>query len=149
MKLPTRLLVIFLLALLGVASLATAQPVALTILHSNDTHGHLLPFSYPDSAASGTELQGLRVYQRHTPAVSGIKYRVQSRELVDVSIGGLPLDDNRTYTGVTNSYFAGYALKGLSVQDTGKPRIDTLIAYIRQKGTIRPAYDGRRIVTDR
>jgi hypothetical protein len=62
-KLPPRLLVIFLIALLGAASLATAQPVALTILHSNDTHGHLLPFSYPDSAASGTGLQGLRVYK--------------------------------------------------------------------------------------
>jgi hypothetical protein len=24
-----------------------------------------------------------------------------------------------------------------------------LIAYVRQKGTIRPAYDGRRVVTDR
>ena len=28
-----------------------------------DTHGHLLPFSYPDSAASGRELQGLRTYK--------------------------------------------------------------------------------------
>jgi len=97
--------------------------------------------------ATGRDIR--QMLQRHTPAVSGIKYRVQNRELVDVSIGGQPLDDNRTYTGVTNSYFAGYALKGLSLQDTGKPRIDTLIAYIRQKGTIRPAYDGRRIVTDR
>jgi hypothetical protein len=56
---------------------------------------------------------------------------------------------NRTCTGVTNSYFAGFAVKGLSVQDTGKPRIDMLIVYIRQKGTTRPAYDGRRVVTAR
>ena len=63
MKLPARLLVMFVIGLLGVASLATAQPVALTILHSNDTHGHILPFSYPDSAGSGPELQGLRVYR--------------------------------------------------------------------------------------
>jgi 5'-nucleotidase len=62
MKLPARLLVMFVIGLLAVASLATAQPVALTILHSNDTHGHILPFSYPDSA-SGPDLQGLRVYK--------------------------------------------------------------------------------------
>ena len=28
---------------------ATAQDVRLTILHTNDTHGHLLPYSYPDT----------------------------------------------------------------------------------------------------
>ena len=50
--------------LLGVPA-AFAQPVSLTILHTNDTHGHLLPFSYPDAAASGRELQGLRDRQGH------------------------------------------------------------------------------------
>jgi hypothetical protein len=53
------------------------------------------------------------------------------------------------YRGVTNSYFAGVALKGLTtLQDTGKARLDVLIGYIRQKGTVRPAYDGRRIVSN-
>lgn len=87
-----------------------------------------------------------QVLERHAPAVSGIKYRLQDRKLVDVTIGGQPLDDDKTYTGVTNSYFAGSALKGIPTEDTGKPRLDTLIAYIRQKGTVRPAYDGRRVV---
>ena len=65
----------------------------------------------------------------------------------EVSINGQPLDDARTYSGVTNSYFAGVALKGnTTVQDTGKARLDVLISYIRQKGTVRPAYDGRRVV---
>jgi 2',3'-cyclic-nucleotide 2'-phosphodiesterase (5'-nucleotidase family) len=95
--------------------------------------------------ATGKEIR--QILQRYSPAVSGIRYRVENKELVDVSIGGQPLDDARSYSGVTNSYFAGSALKGNpTVQDTGKARLDVLIAYIRQKGTVRPAYDGRRIV---
>jgi len=97
--------------------------------------------------ATGRDIR--QMLERYTPAVSGIKYRVQNRQLADVTIGGQPLVDDRTYSGVTNSYFAGYALKGLGAQDTGKPRLDTLIAYIRRKGTIQPAYDGRRVVTAR
>jgi 2',3'-cyclic-nucleotide 2'-phosphodiesterase (5'-nucleotidase family) len=94
--------------------------------------------------ATGRELRQL--LERHAPAVSGIRYRLQNRTLAEVTIGGRPLEDDRTYTGVTNSYFASVALKGITVQDTGKPRVDTLIEYVRQKGTITPAYDSRRIV---
>jgi 5'-nucleotidase/UDP-sugar diphosphatase len=94
--------------------------------------------------ATGREIRQL--LERHSPAVSGLKYQVQNRKLVEVTIGGQPLDDGKTYSGVTNSYFAGSALKGLATKDTGKPRLDVLIAYIRQKGTISPAYDGRRVV---
>jgi len=95
--------------------------------------------------ATGKEIR--QILQRYAPAVSGIRYRLQNRELVEVTVGGQPLDDSRIYNGVTNSYFAGVALKGATaVQDTGRPRLDVLISYIREKGTIRPAYDGRRIV---
>jgi 2',3'-cyclic-nucleotide 2'-phosphodiesterase (5'-nucleotidase family) len=98
--------------------------------------------------ATGKEIRQL--LQRYSPAVSGIRYRLQNRELSEVTIGGSPLDDAKTYAGVTNSYFAGFALKGFATADTKKPRLDILIDYIRAKGTIRPAYDGRRIVvTDR
>jgi hypothetical protein len=68
---------------------------------------------------------------------------------VDATVAGAPLDDSRTYMGVTNSYFAGYAIKGATeISDTKKPRLDMLIQYIRDKGTIRPAYDGRRVVVN-
>lgn len=83
---------------------------------------------------------------RFTPSVSGLKYRVQTKTLIEATIGGQPIDDDRVYSGVTNSYFAGYALKGMKTEDTGKPRLDTLVAYIKAKKAIRPAYDGRRIV---
>jgi len=94
--------------------------------------------------ASGRQIR--QILQRYTPAVSGIRYRVQGRQLMEATVGGEPLDDNRTYSGVTNSYFAGYALRGIETQDTGKPRIDALISYIRGKGSIQPALDGRRVV---
>src|SRR5512136_534198 len=38
-----------------------AQPISLTILHTNDTHGHLLPFSYPAIAPAGSELARLKI----------------------------------------------------------------------------------------
>jgi hypothetical protein len=78
--------------------------------------------------------------------VSGIRYRLEQGKLVEVTIGGQPLDDNKTYSGATNSYFAGTALKGTATRDTGRVRVETLVEYIRKKGTIRPSYDGRRIV---
>jgi len=94
--------------------------------------------------ATGREIR--QILERHSPAVSGLKYRVQDRKLVEATIAGQPLDDTKTYSGVTNSYFAGTALKGMAMKDTGRPRLETLIAYIRKKGTIAPAYDGRRVV---
>lgn len=95
--------------------------------------------------ATGREIRQL--LQRYSPAVSGIRYRLENRKLVEATIAGRPIDDARTYSGVTNSYFAGFALKGMAgVHDTGKPRLDVLIGYIREKGTVQPAYDGRRVV---
>ena len=106
------------------------------------------PFNNTVVTFTATGKQIRDILQRHSPAVSGIRYRLENKELLDVTIGGQPLDDARVYTGVTNSYFAGVALKGLTtLQDTGKARLDVLVNYIRQKGTVRPAYDGRRIVS--
>jgi hypothetical protein len=30
--------------------------------------------------------------------------------------------------------------------DTKKPRLDVIIEHVRKKGTIRPSYDGRRVI---
>ncbi|RPJ73501.1 MAG: hypothetical protein EHM24_07845, partial [Acidobacteria bacterium] len=59
MRNPLRLLVALCLVTSAAAAPAFGQQPALTILHSNDTHGHLLPFSYPDAAAAGGDAQGL------------------------------------------------------------------------------------------
>ncbi len=37
-----------------------AQQVSLTILHTNDTHGHLLPFSYPSVVSPASELAAIK-----------------------------------------------------------------------------------------
>jgi 5'-nucleotidase/UDP-sugar diphosphatase len=69
------------------APVGAAQPVSLTILHTNDTHGHLLPFSYPDSAASGRELHGLRTYKdlggiaRRATLVKRLRQRLEARQV--------------------------------------------------------------------
>ena len=47
------------LVLLAGSGLCTPQKTYLTILHTNDTHGHLLPFSYPTNVPPGSELSGL------------------------------------------------------------------------------------------
>jgi 5'-nucleotidase len=52
-----------LLLVCGMPVLAAAGQVALTILHTNDTHGHLRPFSYPALAPAGSEIAALRVRQ--------------------------------------------------------------------------------------
>ena len=50
----------FFLAILFFAASLPAQQVSLTILHTNDTHGHLLPFSYPADAPAGSQLAELK-----------------------------------------------------------------------------------------
>ncbi len=84
--------------------------------------------------------------RRTRPYVSGLRYRLENGEITELSIAGRPVNDDRVYTGATNTYFADYALKGIEVTNTGKLRRDVLIDYIRSKGTVKPSYDGRRVV---
>ena len=92
----------------------------------------------------GSRLRGI-LQSRH-PAVSGIKYRIENNAVTLATVGGKPLDDDKTYSGVTNSYFARIILKGIKTTDTGRQRLDVLTGYIRQKGTVSPVYDSRRII---
>jgi 2',3'-cyclic-nucleotide 2'-phosphodiesterase (5'-nucleotidase family) len=93
---------------------------------------------------SGRDLKA--VLLKHRPAVSGIRYRIEGGQLIEASVGGQPVDDTRIYSGATNSYFAGFALGGTEIQKTGRPRVEVLADYIRKRGTVTPAYDGRRVV---
>jgi 5'-nucleotidase len=92
----------------------------------------------------GSRLRG--ILQSQHPAVSGIKYRIEKGRIITATIGGKPVDDNKTYSGVTNSYFARIILKNMKITDTGRQRLDVLTEYIRQKGTISPFYDSRRVI---
>ena len=97
--------------------------------------------------ATGAQIKD--ILTRHAPYVSGIRYTLVDGTLKDATIGGQPIAEARVYTGATNSYFAGFALKGLAQEATGRTRIDVVTAYLRDKGTVTPAYDGRRVVIGR
>jgi 2',3'-cyclic-nucleotide 2'-phosphodiesterase (5'-nucleotidase family) len=93
---------------------------------------------------SGAKLKEILLKNR--PAVSGIRYRIENDKLVEATIGGKPIKDGRQYRGATNSYFSGYALKGVAIKDSGRQRLDVVTDYIRKKGTVKPFYDGRRVI---
>ncbi len=95
---------------------------------------------------SGAELR--RVLAKYQPAVSGIRYRVQGDEVVEATVNGKPLRDDKKYRGAGNSYFAGYALKGIEVKDSGRSRLSTIEEYLRRQKKVRPSYDGRRRIVD-
>jgi 5'-nucleotidase / UDP-sugar diphosphatase len=86
------------------------------------------------------------ILAKHAPVVSGIRYRLENGVVTEATIGGQPIDDGRVYSGAANSYFAGFALDGVELDKTKQLRVEVLINYIRAKGTVRPSYDGRRIV---
>src|SRR5512137_2092924 len=48
------------LLFLFLAAPSWAQQVSLTILHTNDTHVHLLPFNYPSVASEGSDIAALK-----------------------------------------------------------------------------------------
>jgi 2',3'-cyclic-nucleotide 2'-phosphodiesterase (5'-nucleotidase family) len=97
--------------------------------------------------ATGAQIRELLI--RYAPHVSGVRYRLVDGKLEDATIGGVPIEDGRTYACATNSYFAGFALKGIAPQATGRTRLDVVTAYLREKGSVTPAYDGRRVVIGR
>ena len=119
------------------------------LLKGKITRGDLValdPFANTVVIFQITGRQLRKILARYAPAVSGVRYRLENGELIEVLVNREPLQDSRRYTGATNSYFAGRAFKGARFQDTGKQRLEVLINYIRQKGTIRPVYDKRRVV---
>ena len=95
---------------------------------------------------TGRDLKRLLAEQR--PTVSGIRYRVENRRLIEATINGQPIEDDKVYKGTTNSYFADRYLKPLGVPyaDTGKKLLDVVADYIRRQRKVSPVYDGRRVV---
>jgi len=122
------------------------------LLRGPITRGDLVtldPFANTVVTFTMTGRDILAFLKRYSPSVSGLRYRLQDGELAEATIGGKPVVEDQTYRGVTNSFLSGSRLKGLKVQDTGRVRLDVLIEYIRKKGTVRPAYDGRRVIVGR
>lgn len=107
-----------------------------------------LPFGNTMVKFRVTGAQLRELLRRTRPAVSGIRYRYQGGRLLEVTINGQPMQDERQYLLSTNSYFAQRYLQpmGIAYEDTGRKRLDLVSEYILKHKHIRPAYDGRRIV---
>lgn len=93
---------------------------------------------------TGRQLKDLLA--RYAPYPSGLRYRLNDRQVVEATIGGVPIEDDKVYSGATNSYFAGSALRNIAQENTGRSRLDVLTSYVKSKGTVTPVYDGRRVV---
>lgn len=98
----------------------------------------LFPFGNSTLTFQATGAQ-LRKILLQGPAVSGIKYRIQGGKLVSAEVGGQPIDDAKTYKGVTHAFFASYAL-GADIMTTDvKVRTrDLIVNYIKSKKKITP-----------
>ena len=107
---------------------------------------NLDPFDNTIVTFKATGRQIREILMKMRPAVSGLRYRLENGQLTEFTIGGQPVSDDRVYTGATNSYLAERALKGIESVNTGRIRREVIIEYIRKKGTIKPVYDGRRVV---
>jgi 2',3'-cyclic-nucleotide 2'-phosphodiesterase (5'-nucleotidase family) len=124
----------------GVRAPLVAGPITVGDLVTLD------PFNNTVILFEATGAQIRQLLARNAPYPSGIRYRLIDGVVAEATIGGQPLQDDKIYKGATNSYYAGVALKGFTVKDTGRTRLDVVTDYIRRKGTVTPAYDGRRVV---
>ncbi|MBM3492748.1 MAG: bifunctional metallophosphatase/5'-nucleotidase [Armatimonadetes bacterium] len=115
------------------------------------TYGDLVtvdPFGNTIVTMRMTGAQLLKILAERKPAVSGVRYHVRGSRIVSALVAGQPVDAAKTYSIVTNSFFARDPLfaEATERKDTGTARLDVLTEYIRAAGTVKPAYDRRRIV---
>lgn len=120
------------------------------LVKGNITYGDMVtldPFGNTVVTFKATGRQVKNLLSRYRPAVSGIRYVYQDSRLQEVTIGGETIDDDKVYSGATNSYYADRILTDIpEKQDTKKPRLEVVLEYIRTKKNIKPVYDGRRFV---
>jgi 2',3'-cyclic-nucleotide 2'-phosphodiesterase (5'-nucleotidase family) len=88
------------------------------------------------------------ILRKTRAAVSGLRYRLENGEITELTVGGKPVVDDHVYTAATNTYLAERSLKGIETANTGRVRLDVVIEQIRKKGTVKPVYDGRRVVIE-
>jgi len=121
-----------------------AGPVTRALLVDLDQH----PYSVLTFRMKGSEIR--RFVQRSRPVGSGLRYRMFSGRLEDITVGGAPLDDARVYSCAANSSLAGRLadFETLERSDTKRLWADVVLDAIRKARTITPAYDARRVVVD-
>jgi 2',3'-cyclic-nucleotide 2'-phosphodiesterase (5'-nucleotidase family) len=107
----------------------------------------VLPFDNKlfEFKVTGKNLKALLA--RIRPGVSGARYKVENRTLIEATIAGKPIDDDATYTGITTDYLLNIMTRYVTdVKPSKVAYRDSVADYIKSKGTISPALDGRREV---
>ncbi len=106
-------------------------------------------FPFPNTAAL-TDLTGAQIQtmlnnaaRRGGDPISGVSYTVDSDKAVDVKVGGQPLDPEKTYRVISNSYLIGKGGSGYDVLTRGKNTVDTgvtirdmLTAHLERVGKV-------------
>jgi 2',3'-cyclic-nucleotide 2'-phosphodiesterase (5'-nucleotidase family) len=113
------------------------------------TQGNLAELDPFDNRVLTFRITGLQLktlVQKHRPAVSGVRYRIEEGQLTELTVTGQPVDEVRMYTGATNSFFGPRGLPGVDLVDSGRLRRDVVAEYLRKQGLVRPVYDGRRVI---
>lgn len=123
------------------APLAKGKITRADVINMDPFDNKLVTFKIP-----GRELK--EIIRKNRPAVSGLRFRLENGVIKELTVAGKPVEDRRMYTGATNSYFFGVAMKGAEAKNTGRLRADVILEYIRKKGTVKPLYDGRRIIIE-
>jgi 2',3'-cyclic-nucleotide 2'-phosphodiesterase (5'-nucleotidase family) len=130
--------------LAGVHHPILAGPVTRALLSDLDQRR----FTIVTFRMSGGEIR--RLVQRFQPVASGLRYRIFCGRLEEITVGAAPLNDERVYSCAANSALAE-RLEGflaLGKRDTQRLWSEVVLDAIRKAGTIRPAYDGRRVVIE-
>ena len=95
--------------------------------------------------ATGKQIK--RILETNSPHVSGIRYKLKNGVLQEVSLHGLPLEDDKLYFGATNSYYANFILKEVKDKtDTKQPRLNSILKFFRARKSVAPSYDNRRVI---
>lgn len=125
----------------GVRSPVIKGQISLADLINLDPFGNTI-FTFH---ATGKQIK--MILLENKPFVSGIHYSVENGVLTLASINGATIEDEKTYFGATNSYYANFILKEISDKtDTKISRLDAVSRYIRTRKKISPMYDHRRII---
>ncbi len=86
---------------------------------------------------SGADLK--KVLAKHKPTGSNLEYTVRGSTLVSAQIGGHDIEDDKTYSGVANSYLAWCFLpRKEAIKDTGKGIRHVVVQYLESKESISP-----------
>lgn len=95
---------------------------------------------------TGAHIRQLLAQRR--PAVSGMRYVFDGGRVTEATVAGKPLDDAMAYSVATNSFFARDPLfdQAKDRVETADTRLGAIISYVEGKGSVRPSYDGRRVI---